>query len=353
MAVLREERGLARFQRVSLVLSAGGGLGAYQAGAYSAMEAAGFEPDWVAGVSVGALNASIIAGNPPRQRVAKLRSFWQRIGGSAMEPRRAGLGSRIRRLFGEGAGGSPDMLALLGLSPSGCLDPGRLKPLLAEHVDFARVNSGVVRLTLGAIHLTTGCDVSFDNDRHVIGLDHVLAAAAPTAGFGAVPIAGEPYGHTALLPVPSLAALFENAAPADTLLFVVDCFDPDPAWRHGTTRAAQQIAALRGRHDMRRVIGLIGERLPSELRSDPELRGYLALGTSATMNLVRLVHESNPADLVRKIADYSPATALLRWRVGKRDMAASLGKPAWLAPPPRRKGVVVHELRGTGMPPVA
>jgi NTE family protein len=344
VAVLREERSLARFQRVSLVLSGGGALGAYQAGAYSAMEAAGFEPDWVAGVAIGAVNAAIIVGNPPRQRVARLRAFWSRLGEAATRSRRR----LVDRLLARFRRCDREPVPLRGVALGGALDATVLGALLAEHVDFARINGGGTRLSLGAVHLATGAEVTFDNDRHVIGLEHVLASAAPTAGFGAVPIAGEPYGNTAFFPVAPLTALFDGAAPADTLLFLVDGFDPDSAARRGMTRAGQQIAGLRRGHDLRRIIGLIGERLPEELRTDPELRLYLAQGSAATMNLVRLVHEGSAVDLARKVGDYSPETALRRWRAGERDLAASLARPAWLAPPPRRRGVVVHELRGTG-----
>lgn len=64
---------------VALVLQGGGALGAYQAGVYDAMEEAGLHPDWVAGVSIGAINTALIAGNPPGRRVERLRAFWERV----------------------------------------------------------------------------------------------------------------------------------------------------------------------------------------------------------------------------------------------------------------------------------
>ena len=67
------------FECIALVLQGGGALGAYQAGAYEALAEAKINPDWVAGVSIGAINSAIIAGNEPAERVAKLRAFWQEI----------------------------------------------------------------------------------------------------------------------------------------------------------------------------------------------------------------------------------------------------------------------------------
>ena len=65
--------------QVVLVLQGGGALGAYQVGVYEALHEAGIEPDWVIGTSIGAINAAIIAGNPPETRVARLREFWDLI----------------------------------------------------------------------------------------------------------------------------------------------------------------------------------------------------------------------------------------------------------------------------------
>src|ERR1700741_2948333 len=68
----------AKAQRV-LVLQGGGALGSYQAGAYQALCHFDFEPDWIAGISIGAINAAIIAGNEPSQRVRRLKEFWETV----------------------------------------------------------------------------------------------------------------------------------------------------------------------------------------------------------------------------------------------------------------------------------
>ncbi len=86
-------------QRV-LVLQGGGALGSYQAGAFQALGRHGFEPAWVAGISIGAINAAIIAGNPPERRIARLRKFWDLV--SAPVPWQPPLGGdNLRLAFNE------------------------------------------------------------------------------------------------------------------------------------------------------------------------------------------------------------------------------------------------------------
>src|SRR4029434_7979896 len=73
------------YETVALVLQGGGALGAYQAGVYEGLHEAGIRPNWVAGISIGALNAAIIAGSPESQRVDRLREFWETICASSVE----------------------------------------------------------------------------------------------------------------------------------------------------------------------------------------------------------------------------------------------------------------------------
>jgi len=197
-----------------------------------------------------------------------------------------------------------------------------------------------VRLVLGAVNLATGAETYFDNDRHVIGIDHVLASTA-LPGLPPVAIDRQCYSGSAV----SVAAL-DEARPADTLCFVIDGYDPVPGARGGISRSAREIAALRRNHDLRRMIALLGERVPAALQSNPDIRKCLAEASSATMTILHLVHEGNPAELAAKSADFSMPALTRRWQAGESDVTTSLAHPLWLAPPPRRLGAVVHELRG-------
>jgi NTE family protein len=218
--------------------------------------------------------------------------------------------------------------------------PAQLRELLHATVDFDRVNSGAVRLVLGAVNLVTGAEAYFDNDRHVLGPEHVLAST-PLPGLPPAVIDGQRYGGAAV----SVTAL-DEARPADTLCFVIDGYDPIPGSRGGVSRSAREIAALRRNHDLRRMIALLGERVPAGLRGDPDIRRCLAEASEATMTILHLVHDGSAERLAARMADFSPEAVMRRWQAGDSDVATSLAHPLWLVPPPRRVGVVVHELRG-------
>ena len=335
MARARSDRSLARFDRIALVLSGGGALGAYQAGAYAALENSGIRPNWIAGTAIGAINAAIIAGNLPHERTLRLRQFWQELSRRVAARAGAGAGRRLRGWLAGHVGRRSDVAASLPALPA-----GELRQLLQGTVDFDRVNSGAVRLVLGAVNLLTGAETYFDNDRHILDLDHVLASTA-LPGMAPTVIDNQRYGGSAV----SIAAL-DDARPADTLCFVVDGYDPVPGTRGGISRSAREITALRRNHDLRRMIALLGERVPPSLRGDSDVRKCLAEASEATMTILHLVHEGSATELAAKTADFSMPALMRRWQAGENDVATSLGHPLWLAPPPRRLGAVVHELRG-------
>jgi NTE family protein len=333
----RSDKSLARFDRIALVLSGGGALGAYQAGAYAALENRGVRPNWIAGTAIGAINAAIIAGNLPHERTFRLRQFWQELCRRAAPKGERRAGGRLRgwlagRLRSVAGAGVP--------RERSAIRPGELRELVAGAVDFDRINSGAVRLVLGAVNLATGAEAYFDNDRHVLGPDHVLASTA-LPGLPPIAIGHQRYGGSAV----SVAAL-DEARPADTLCFVIDGYDPAPGRGDGVSRSAREMAALRRNHDLRRMIGLLGERVPAALRGDADIRKCLAEASEATMTILHLVHEGCAEGLSAKTTDFSPAAVLHRWQAGESDVMTSLAYPLWLAPPPRRLGVVVHELRG-------
>jgi NTE family protein len=335
----RPDKSLARFERIALVLSGGGALGAYQAGAYAALEKCGVRPNWIAGAGIGAVNAVIIAGNLPHERAPKLRQFWRELSRRAAAPQPPLAWRRLKARLARG---------LMRLRPGAHFAPAgpplvsaaELRALLSNVVDFGRVNSGAVRVVLGAVNLGTGAETFFDNDRHVLGTEHVLAGT-PLPGLPPIAIGQQFFAGSAV----SVSAL-DEARPADTLCFAIDGFDPLPGSHGGISRTAREIAAMRRTCDLRRRIALLGERLPAATRGEVDIRRCLSEASNATVTILHLVHEGSAIDLAPKMADFSATTVGRRWAAGECDVATSLGHPRWLAPPSRLSGVVVHEVRG-------
>jgi len=209
------------FECIALVLQGGGALGAYQAGVYEALAEANISPDWVAGVSIGAINTAIIAGNEPAERVAKLRAFWQGITANplldwataarALTPK----GDLPRALFNQLSAtyaliaGASGFFALRQpvpwLHPNGALEATSfyetklLKSTLERLVDFDRINAGDMRFSVGAVNVRTGNFIYFDNKTHTIRPEHVMASGSLPPGFPAVEIEGEYYWDGGLI----------------------------------------------------------------------------------------------------------------------------------------------------------
>ena len=323
-----------------MVLSGGGALGAYQAGAYAALEGCGIRPNWIAGTAIGAINATIIAGNLPHKRASRLRQFWLELSKRQRDRRPQGANGWVRSALANWLTVGRRGVRFPSLDEEPVISNAALRAMLGEVVDFDRINSGGVRVVLGAVNLATGAETFFDNDRHVLGVDHVLAGT-PFPGMPAVTIDHQLFAGSAI----SVLAL-DDARPADTLCFAIDGYDPVPGAQGGFSRSARDIAVMRRTHDLRRMIALLGERLPSALRGDVEVRRCLSEASTATMTILHLVHEGSAADLAAKMRDLSPGAVARRWKAGESDVATSLAHPRWLAPPSRLSGVVVHELRG-------
>jgi NTE family protein len=194
-------------EKTVLVLQGGGALGAYQAGAYEALAIAGHRPSWVAGISIGAVNSAIVAGNPPEKRVERLREFWERVS-SRLLAWPLGYDDNSRRIFNEtsatlsAVGGVPGFfeprVPPAVFQPQGTpeaisvYDTSPLKETLLELVDFDLLNSGAVRLSVGAVQVLSGNMKYFDTAKQIVGPEHIMASGALPPGFPPIEIDDEP-----------------------------------------------------------------------------------------------------------------------------------------------------------------
>src|SRR5690242_2207309 len=154
-----------------MVLSGGVALGSYQAGAYAALEKCGVRPNWIAGTAIGAINAAIIAGNLPHERVSRLRQFWRELSKRAKSRLPRGPARWARSALTSLLSGTARTTPLHIPNEEPALSADELRVLIGEVVDFGRINSGTVRVVFGAVNLATGAETFFDNDRHVLGPD--------------------------------------------------------------------------------------------------------------------------------------------------------------------------------------
>ena len=379
---------------IALVLQGGGALGAYQAGVFEGLAEGGIEPDWVAGISIGAINAALIAGNAPAQRVERLREFWDTVttppllpatpaawqAGAALGPARAALGwiEASRALF-EGQRGFftprlPSPLFALDAAPEllSHYDTAPLAATLERLVDFGRINTKKgMRLTVSAVNLRSGNYELFDSQRGPwagrITARHILASGALPPGFAAVEIEGEHYWDGGLVSNTPLATVLEDEPRRDTLAFQVDLWSAigplprnllDVEERSKDIRFSSRTRAVttqleRERH-LRRVLREVLAKLPPAARKgDAWCQEAEALASDKRFNVVQLIYQEKEWDGLAKDYEFGAQSMRDHWASGLADLRRTLAHPDWLALPEGRAASVTHDVhrgapRGAG-----
>jgi NTE family protein len=360
-------------KRVALVLQGGGALGAYQAGVFQALDEHGFCPDWVAGTSIGAINSAIVAGNAPENRVARLREFWETVAqedfwGVARMPDAARQAYSSWSALGAMVAGRPDFFVPRPFNPQAAFpvgsaetasyyDTAPLRGLLERLIDFDLLNGGSVRLSVGAVNVTTGTQRYFDTKVDRICPEHIMASGALPPGFPAVRVEGELYWDGGIYSNTPLEIVLDDLPRHDTLCFMIALFNPagpEPrslaeveSRRKDITyasRAREHIEAFSGTHNLRRAVRALYKALPEELRQEPEFRALADLGCYTTMHIVQLIYPTRPWESAFKDVDFSRASIEDRWALGHRDASRMLRQSPWLEPVSRHTGVVVLDL---------
>ena len=220
-------------KQIALALQGGGALGSYQAGVYEALAEHDYQPDWVAGISIGAINCAIIAGNAPEDRVARLRQFWEQVSSPSENwpdfPFDIWRGAMRHTaaiaalMFGQPGFFHPNVWTT-GAALTSYYDTVYLKATLERLVDFDRINARKIRFSVGAVNVRTGNFVCFDTARQIIRPEHVMASGALPPGFPAIKIDGECYWDGGLVSNTPLRYIMESVPRRSTLAFQVDLF---------------------------------------------------------------------------------------------------------------------------------
>jgi NTE family protein len=371
------------FECVALLLQGGGALGSYQAGVYQALAEADLHPDWVAGISIGAINSALIAGNAPEKRVDALRAFWEAITTTPQVPS-AFLTSMLEavewksdlthgwlnqaRAFTTLMGGAPDFfaprpippyLSAGGVGAESFYDVAPLKGTLERLVDFDRINAGPMRLSVGAVHVRSGNLTCFDSTTHTIGPQHVMASGALPPGFPAVEIEGERYWDGGLVSNTPLQWALETRPRQDTLAFQVDLWSArgefprdlagqdlrlkDIRFSSRTRAATDQFRRAQG---LRRALGHLIERIPEEALKgiDPEVKALIAEADHKVYNIAHLIYRAKSYEGSSKDYEFSRATMEEHWSAGYEDALQTLRHPEVLQRPQSHDGVATFDL---------
>ncbi|MET3106497.1 NTE family protein [Oxalobacteraceae bacterium GrIS 2.11] len=341
--------------RVVLVLQGGGALGAYQVGVYQALHESGIEPEWIIGTSIGAINAALIAGNKPEDRMNQLLSFWERVEQKSVnlpfDP--LGMASMLTNLNimmkGLPAFFKPNTAAMMGNNVKlgvekaayYCTEP--LGETLNELVDFDQINGkGKVRLTVGAVNVNSGVMRYFDSSTTDLDTRHIMASGALPPAFGAVRIDGEPYWDGGIYSNTPIEAVLDDNPRRDSMVFAVNVWHqagPEPETIANVlarqkdiqfaSRADSHIEKQKQIHRLRHIIRELGKQLPANKQSTAQVKELTAWGCGTTMHVAHLVAPRLDNEDQSKDIDFSFAGVNARRAAGYADTMRMIERAPW------------------------
>jgi NTE family protein len=353
---------------VALMLQGGGALGAYHIGAYQALAEHNLHPDWVAGISIGAINAAIIAGNRPEQRVERLTALWEAISWPDL-PRTLPLAgwqtlhnmasNAEALLFGQPNFFTPRPINPVLLPPvapqeASFYDTTPMLFTLRRFADFSLINSRAIRLSLGATDIATGDMEFFDNHRQTIGPEHVLASGSLPPGFPATEVNGKLYWDGGCVSNTPLDAVVDEPGHPRLVVFVIDLWEaggPPPQtinavlWRakqiQYASRIARHIDAVATKVNLRHAVRLLkaaGVPDVAVVPDDPLL-------TARRLDIVHIVYHPGEDQIPNSDAEFSRSSIAERREAGYRDMRVALAAEPWLRQEmPAHLGALVHRV---------
>lgn len=371
------------FEVVALVLQGGGALGAYQAGVYEALSEAGIHPNWISGVSIGAINAAIIAGNPPDTRIDRLRDFWTQVTADGPWPGAGDAcfslakGDAMRQLINQMSanfatvGGARGFFSARPIPPwfqppgtiqaTSFYDTNDLKHTLERLVDFDRINSGETRFSVGAVNVVTGNFVYFDTTTHTIQPDHIMASGALPPGFPAIEIDGEQYWDGALVSNTPLQWVVDAEPRRDTLAFQVDLWSARGEFPRDifevTTREKEIRYSSRTRaktdqfkyeQKLRHTLAGLLEKLPEDLKNSAEARLLNSVAERKVYNIIHLIYRAKNYEGHSKDYEFSRLSMQEHWRAGYNDARRTMRHREVLERPKNHEGVYTFDLAAQG-----
>ena len=352
----------------ALMLQGGGALGAYHIGAYQALAEQNLHPDWVAGISIGAINAAIIAGSEPDDRVARLSALWEAISWPEfMKPLAVPQLALLHNMASNAEAlvfGQPNFFTPRPVNPFlrsaappqevSFYDTTPMLFTLKRFADFARINSRATRLSLGATNLATGDLEFFDNHKQTIGPEHVLASGSLPPGFPATIVDDKLYWDGGCVSNTPLDAVIDEPGHPRLVVFVIDLWDAagqlpetmnDVLWRAKQIQyascTAHQIDAIATKVNLRHAVRLLKAAGAPEVAAVPDDQVL----TSRRLDIVHIIYHPDADQIPNSDAEFSRSSIAERREAGYRDMTAALAAQPWLRHEmPAHLGAVVHRV---------
>jgi NTE family protein len=371
------------FERIALLLQGGGALGSYQAGVYAALAGAELEPDWVAGISIGAINGALIAGNAPDRRVEQLKAFWQQITApppfspEAWFPALMQGSDTLRGWLNQTnasvalVGGAPGFFTPRSIAPwfvppgstgaTSYYETAKLRATLERLVDFDRINSGPVRFTVGAVNVRSGDLVCFDTETHRIGPEHIMASGALPPGFPAVEIEGEHYWDGGLVSNTPLEWIVQSVPRQDTLAFQVDLWSARGEFPRDmaevetrrkeiiySSRTRASTSSFKRMQRMRHAAAKLSDDMPENVRTSPEMEVLQPMLEHKAYNIIQLIYRAKTYEGHSKDYEFSRRSMEEHWRAGYHDAVRTLRHPEVLRRSTTPDGVFTFDLHSDG-----
>ena len=365
------------FESVALLLQGGGALGAYQAGVYEALLEANVEPTWIAGISIGAINSAIIAGNARENRVPQLRAFWE----LASQPHDGGWSSfwsdmlngdaargwvnqlSAGEIMAKGVPGffqprvPPPFLMPAGVAGStSWYDTSALRQTLERLVDFDRINARTMRFSVGAVNVRTGNFAYFDNETDTIRPEHIMASGALPPAFEAIEIDGEFYWDGGMVSNTPLDWVLSARSDLDTLIFQVDLWSAQGVLPRDLSEVAVRMKevqfssrtraatdSFRRTQKLRATFNELLAQMPPELVATPQAQLLAQASDPAVYNIVQLVYCSATYEGQSKDYEFSRRTMEEHWEAGRRDALLTLSHPEVLTRPAGAHSVETYD----------
>jgi NTE family protein len=356
-----------------LVLQGGGALGAYQAGVYEALAEAGFMPDWVAGISIGAINGAIIAGNPPEDRVIRLKQFWEKVS-SGLQGTIPAFEDYLRPFFNETSANLAASFGVPGFfaprfpssyfQPKGSLeaislyDTSPLAGTLKELVNFDYLKDSGPRLSVGAVDIVSGNFEYFDTAKRKLGVKHIMASGALPPAFAPVEIDNHHYWDGGIVSNTPIDYVMEyDGARQDMCIFQVDVFrakgkmpktlgevserEKDIRFSSRTRFNSDHIQKMQ---DMSNAAARLAKKLPPDLRDDPDAMLLREWGNPARVTLAHLIRRDTGIDTGSKDYEFSRLSVEEHWATGRENAQRGLRSKAWKERDKSARGVQVFDL---------